>query len=231
MNIILDLLVILIVVLFAFIGKTKGFVKTFFGFFGSIISFIFASVFAKPIGTFLSGKAIFPVLKKYFLATLSEKAGEKIQTFDYQSLSETAKEFLLRFQISEEKVQPFSISAQDSFVEAGEKMAETVLTPFSESIGYAIAYITLFIVFSIVIRILVKVFNLFDKLPIIRFSNHFLGLIVGVLWGVLIAFLFSNLLALAEPVFFDSKYDLINCIDIEKTFLVKYLSSFEVFDL
>ncbi len=172
MNILLDLLVILIVVLFAFVGKTKGFVKTFFGFFGSIISFIFASVFAKPIGTFLSEKAIFPVLKKYFLATLSEKAGEKIHTFDYQSLSETAKEFLLRFQISEEKVQSFSISAQDSFAEAGEKMAETVLTPFSESIGYAIAYITLFIVFSIAIRILVKVFNLFDKLPIIRFSNQ-----------------------------------------------------------
>ncbi len=229
MNIIWDLILIGIIVLFAFIGKIRGFVKTFFSFFGSVISFVLASVFARPLGLFLSEKAILPVLKKYFITVFTEKAGEEMQKFDFYSLSESSRELLLRFQISEEKLDAFSVNAEDTILSAAEKMADSVLTPVAESLGYALSYILLFILLSFAIRILVKVFNLVDKLPIIHFSNHFLGLLVGILWGLFIAFLVSNLLALVEPMFFDSKFDLLRNFNMEKTYLVRWLSTADVF--
>ena len=228
MNIVLDLIVVLIVVIFAFVGKRRGFVKTFFSFFGGVISFILSSIFAGPIGRFLGDSIILPVLKKYFLSAFAREIENQTQGFNFVALPEKAKVLLERFQITEEKIQSFSIGAEESALSAAEKIADSVLPPMAESIGNTLAYITLFVLFCFVIRVFVKMFNLVDKLPFIHFSNHFFGLFAGILWGVLIAALFSTLIVLLEPTLADSSVLVLRSIDTDKTYLVKILSSAEI---
>ena len=229
MNIILDLIVLGLIVLFAWLGKTRGFVKTVFSFFGSLLSFLLASFFAKPIGAFVSEKALFPAMKAYFVKVFTENIEFPDSLFDFSQLSESSKAILENFQITEDKLSQFSIQAEDSFVTGINKMADSVLAPISEAVAYAISYFVLFLLFSLAIKILVRVFNLFDKLPLIHFSNHFFGLIVGLLWGLLIAFLVSNLLSLVEPMLFDGTGSFWNQIDLDKTILIKWFSSGDFF--
>ena len=54
MTIIFDLIPILLIALCAILGRKRGFIRTFFGFFGSLIGFIVTSLYAPMLGKFVT---------------------------------------------------------------------------------------------------------------------------------------------------------------------------------
>ncbi len=225
MNLICDTLIFLLIIICALIGKKRGFIKTFFGFFGSLIAFIFSSIAAKPIGEFFSEKLFFPALKKYFLESLSQKASLATESVDLSALPEPCLDFLQRFGFSENDLSEFLSNQAASGSLALENLADTVIKPIADSVGHAVALIVLFVLSAVAIRILVKILDLVSKLPFLNFSNQTLGLVAGILWGLLLSVILSSLLVALEPAIRGSENAFLASFDSAQTYLVQFFSS------
>jgi hypothetical protein len=188
-----------------------------------LIAFVFSSVAAKPFGSFLSTKIIFPSLRNYFIESLKQK----VDSIELATLPEEGLGFLEQFHFSKEDLQQFISSQASSGEEVLENLADTIVKPVSDSVGHAIALVLLFIACALVIRILVRVLDLISKLPILNFSNQTLGLFAGILWGVLLSVFLSSVLQLIEPVLQGSENQFLSTFEFEKTYLVQLFSSFD----
>ena len=227
MNMIFDALILLVIILSAWIGKKRGFIKTFFDFFGSLISFILASVLAKPVGSFLSEKYFEPAVRRFFVDAFLEKAGTDAQSIDFSALPEPCKELLQRFQFSSADLEKVVSDTKETGADLLDRIASSVAGPIASAIGYAVAVFGLFLIFLFVLRLLVKLLDLIAKLPGLNFSNRSLGLLAGVALGLVLAVLLSSLIVLSEPLICKSEYAFLQSFDSKKTVLVRFFSSFD----
>ena len=195
MSYLLDLLVVGILALCIWNGKRKGFIKTFFGFFGSLIAYFLASLFALPVGN-LIGDAIYPSMKDKFIASVAARAGASAENLDATQLPEACNEILHPFGYDAESLSDFA-SAEG--VGTLEGVAESIVRPVADSVGFAIAAVLLFIVFLVLIRILVHCLDLLAKLPGLKFSNKVLGSVAGGLHGAFLVILLSSAWMLIYP--------------------------------
>ncbi len=227
MNIFFDILIVLVVLLSAFIGKKRGFIKTFFGFFESVISFILAAFLARPIGSFFSKTILEPVISKYFARAFLKISGDISSEITFDALSKSGQEFLLRFQINGEVFDSFFSGAGESVSKSLEQVFASIAEPIASSIAYAVTFFVLFIGISFLLRILIKLVDLVSKLPFLNFSNQFLGFFVGLLWGLVLAVALSYLVVLIEP--FLQSTEFFRDFSSKSTVLLKLLSDFSFF--
>ncbi len=229
MNIFCDLLILAFFLLCVFLGYKRGFIKTFFGFFGKVIAFVLTAITAKPLAGYVSGHIFYPFLKEKFLADLTEKTGQTVASLDFSDLPEICQEILARFGTDTASL---SEHLAKITVEGGESVAETaslwVVKPFADSLSYSVSFLALFLLFSIAIRILTKVLNLVSKVPGLNFSNRLLGIAAGVLEGLLLSVLISFVLSLAEPAIQGNENEWIRSFSLEQTHLVKLFAKFNV---
>ena len=229
MNIIFDLIVLSVILLSFWFGKKNGFVKTFFGFVGSVAAFVLSAAFAKPVGTFLSNRLVFPVMEKYFLNALSQNMGTAVENLNFHELPDSCNVVLSRFGVTADMIEQKIISEG---VSAGEEVltlaSDFVVRPLSESVSYAIAYFGLFIILGIAIRIVVKALDLVAKLPILNFSNKALGSIMGIIWGLFLAIFIAGGLKYLQPWMQGNEVEFLNGFDVEKTYLIRILSKIDL---
>lgn len=229
MNLIFDVLVLVVFSFCLWHGHKSGFIKSFFGLFGSIAAFIASSLFARPIGTFLGEKVISPVMEKYLLTALSERIGTAAENLDFSALPPSCNDILSRFGVSAEGINEM-LTVENSAMgqSAVEQISEAVIRPVSVSVGYAIAYIVLFIVLSVAIRFAVKALDLVAKLPVLNFSNKALGIVMGAAWGLFLAIILSGVLLYLEPAMKGSEYEVLNTFDVEQTYLIRFFSKIDL---
>ncbi|MBR2634168.1 MAG: CvpA family protein [Clostridia bacterium] len=230
MNILCDLLIVAIVVLCAVVGKKQGFIKAFFGLFGSLISFVLASVIARPVGSFLGSRVISPVLKEYFSDVLTEAVGTAAEQIDFSQLPPACDEILRKFGTDTASIAAFLEAKSEGAGNTVGEVSSWVVEPLASGAGFALAFIVLFVAFLIAIRIAVRVLDLISKLPILNFSNHFLGLGMGLLWGLFLAVLLSSVLDLAAPLIQENSTAFFRNFDPEGTVLIKWLSRLDLLD-
>ncbi len=229
MNILVDAIILIVLLLCVWGGHKNGFIKSFFGLFGSVAAFILSSILANPIGRWLGEKFIFPIMEKYLLTALSARIGTTVENLDFSALPASCDDILSRFGFSSESVKELLVAKGDTL---GENMLESVsnyvIQPISDTVGFAIAYIALFIVLSIAIRLAVKALNLVAKLPVLNFSNKTLGLLMGVVWGLFLSLVLSGAFSYLEPALQGNKIQFVNEFDVEKTYLVRTLSKIDL---
>ena len=187
MGIIIDLVVILIIALFALIGRWKGFFKSFlsmFGFFGSlIVAILFRHQFASILNSLfgLQGKLESLISTKVLESSpslLQEVAtnAEMIEIINGSNLSGILKSI-------------FGGLAKTATIEVPMSVADLVISPVASLCLNVIAVIVLFIV----IRIAVIVLNLtlgkiIKKLKLVGGINKLLGLLLGFVKGIAFVF-------------------------------------------
>ncbi len=227
MNFLFDLVLILIIVLCTFIGKKRGFIKTFFGFFGSVIALVLSSIFSRPVGAWLADSFFSPSLSKFFLNSIGENVGS-VEFVDFAKLPNSVQHILEKFGTDSEKISEF-VSEQSDMAQQQLQNAvvEYVVNPIATAVGQAVAFVILFIVLTIGIRILVRALNLIAKLPFLNLSNRFLGAGIGFLWGLLIAVILACVLAACAPALQNSA--LFSDFDPDKTIFVKLFSKLNLF--
>lgn len=229
MNLILDLIILVVFLICLWRGHKNGFIKSFFGLFGSIAAFILSSLFAGPLGTFLGESFFSPVMEKYLLSALSERIGTAVENLDFSALPSSCDDILSRFGVTAESVKEMLVSESATVGQSAvEQLSETVILPGSVSIGYAVAHIVLFIVLSIAIRFAVKALDLVAKLPVLNFSNKTLGVLMGAVWGLFLAIIFSCVLVYLEPMMQGSENGFSSAFDIEQTYLIRFLSKIDL---
>lgn len=186
---VLDLIVILVIALFTFIGYKQGLVKTAIKILAFFIALFIAISFYKVVGNIV-------IEKTGFDEKIEEKIVSKVLPENY-----------------EEKVEILP----DSLVKTGEQSINDFAKMISHRIIYIIVFIILFLGIKIILRFVTILADLITKLPIIKQFDKTGGLIYGLAKGFLIVTVIFAIISLISPMI-DTKYtDMINKSYISKT--------------
>lgn len=174
---VLDLIVILVIALFTFIGYKQGLVKTAIKILAFFIALIVSLMLYKTIGN---------VIMK------NTQVDEQIQnTIVSKVLPEDYEEKL--------EVLP------DALVESGETTVNELAKNVTEKIIYGVVFIVLFVVLKIALKFVTLLTDLITKLPVIKQFDKTGGIVYGVAKGFIIVTVIFAVISLISPML-DAKY-------------------------
>lgn len=194
MSITLDILVIIIVAVFAFLGYKKGIARTVISIIGTVISSVLTMILSNPIAEaiYFGGfnKTIIDkvndasaLLKRSGTGTLMEKILETMPDFVSNSLP------------------GFNISKADLSAAAANspQKVEELLRPIVISFISLIVSIVLFVLISIIVKVVSKFIA--DRIDdwALGTVNKFLGAVVGIIEGFVLVLMIAFVLRIAVP--------------------------------
>lgn len=168
MGIVIDIILVLIVALSAFLGYKKGLVELGAKLFAGIIAIVITLIIYKPVGNI--------VIKN---TSIDEKIENTILEKTTNVIDENSK-------ISDNKY------IQDASDNAVSQVKEEVLPEQARNIAVNVVYgataLILFIVSKIVLSIVISLANAVASLPILKQFNEVGGLLYGLVRGTIISF-------------------------------------------
>lgn len=188
MEYIFDIVLVLIVLISAFIGKRKGFVKCILNLVKSIAAFILAKIAADYASVYL--------FENFFAKKLTEKITQSLYISSklpgesvWEALPSFVQNLLEKSGVNSENI--FTVSnfaTLDEMIASTVSAVEEILVPFIALILLVLFFVGFSLLLSIVIKLIDKVF----KLPVLNSLNAFLGTFVGIIFGILIIFILCS---------------------------------------
>ncbi|MBE6799252.1 MAG: CvpA family protein [Ruminococcaceae bacterium] len=189
---IIDICLVLAVILFAFIGSKRGFVKEIVSLVGVVVSvllalwvsdisagFIYSSVIEKPVynavnstigenveGVIDSSKATLEDVVPDELVSIAEKIGIDLDLSDKIDANGESAEVINN---------------------VTESIVQNIVEPICVKAISVIVFIVVFIVSMILISLLAKALNIVAKLPVLHSLNSLLGAVVGFARGAFVS--------------------------------------------
>lgn len=174
---VLDLIVILIIALFTFIGYKQGLVKTAIKILAFFIALIVSMTLYKTLGNII-------IKNTEIDENIENVIISKVLPEDY-----------------EEKLEILP----NSLVESGKTTVKDLAVNITEKIIYATVFVLLFVVLKIVLKFVTLLTDLITKLPVIKQFDKTGGFIYGLVKGFIIVTVIFAVILLASPII-DVKY-------------------------
>ena len=189
MSILIDIAVIALIAVFAFIGYRKGLVKTLLNFAGVFIALIAAFYIASPLSSFVFDTFFIDRIHNGVNKAIVNSAADTV-TGAVAAVPDYIKKGAKALDINVEKV--ISDSDPESGVSFAEDVAETITQKVARPIVTRLLAIILFIILFVLLRVLIQVIanalNLVARLPGLNLANRTLGAVIGFAEGLLIAY-------------------------------------------
>lgn len=187
MGIFIDILIILIMVLFIYMGYRKGLIKVALSFVSVIVSILIALVIYKPVANQI-------MLNTQIDEKISETIYAQIENIDFENISD------------EEKQENGILGITEKYInEALKNQTENIGKYISDNLSITIVELITFIILIIGLRILLLALNLLGNvignLPIIKQFNKSGGIIYGIIEGFFIINLILALLYVINPIY------------------------------
>ena len=171
----LDLIIVLIIVLFTFIGYKRGLVKTAINILSFFIALVISIALYKTVGNIVINNT---------------EIDEKIEaTITSKITSENLEE---KYEI-----------LPNALVETGENAVNDMAKALTEKIIYIGVFIILFVALKIVLVFVKILADLITKLPIIKQFDKTGGIIYGLVKGILIVTVIFAVISLTSPMIND----------------------------
>ncbi len=201
-GILIDVILVLIIVIFAKKGSKDGFAKTLVSFFGFFIALVLAAVACTPVAEFCYDSAISNTVETKTKEMLDGKVEQdgNVDTDAVVAAVNGAIETLPGFMknsIDTEKItENFKNTVEGSISDVdtagiAQAVNQKIVRPSLVSVIAAAAFAVIFIVLFIVCKILAKALKLVNKLPLLSTVNGFLGGLLGVLKGAIIVIIIN----------------------------------------
>lgn len=174
MNYLIDLILVAIITLFAFIGYKKGLIKVAFSLVSFILALIISIVLYKPISNFIIN---YTPLDDKIETTIAERLNSS------KSSSEETNNMIENF---------YSNIKNTTTTAVADGISKTII-----NIG---CIIIVFIISNIVLLFFKFTGDLISKLPLIKQFNSAGGFIYGLLKGFIIIYLLLALIAILSPI-------------------------------
>ena len=187
---ILDIVIVLIIAIFTFIGYKQGLVKTAIKVLAFFIALFVAVSFYKVVGNIVIEKTQF-----------DEKIETKIES---KILPEEYKEKI--------NVLP------EALIKTGEESVSALAKSISEKVIYFIVFLLLFLIIKIGLKFVTILADLITKLPIIKQFDKTGGFIYGLAKGLVIVTAIFAVVSLISPMLDEKYIDSINKSFLAKTF-------------
>lgn len=193
MGIILDLIVIAIVALFAFLSAKRGFVRTLIEIVGFVIVVLLANAVSGPLADYTYDKTVEPTLVKSVSGVVSESTSSI-------SINMDSLPGIVKNTIGTDVLTNFENSISDNLSSGAESAvasaSQTIIKPVVSGILSMIYILIISIVLLFVVKILARIINKMFSFSIIGKANSILGGVLGIAKGLVIAFIFCTLVAL-----------------------------------
>lgn len=174
MNYLIDLILIAVIALFAFIGYKKGLIKVAFNLISFILAIIISIVLYKPMSNFIIN---YTPLDDYIESTISERLDSP------ETTDEETKNIVSNYYTNIK-------NASTSVISSG----------ISKTIINIACMIIVFIIAKIILLFFKFAGDLIAKLPLIKPLNNAGGFIYGLLKGFIIIYILLALLAILSPI-------------------------------
>ncbi len=215
MYIFLDIAAILLFVLTVYTVTKRGFVRTVFDFGSLIAAIIVAKIFSPVVSEFF-----YDSLYSRISSTLSSALeslldkGELPQNLEIDSLTALFEKYNIEFN---NPINP------DTVENAAQYIAQNIVG----LLAYALAFILIFVVSLIALKLVAWVLDGFFKLPILKTINKGLGFVLGIISAVIYVLIFIAIMQLAVPYLGSVYPEMFSQNAIERTLVFKYLYNFE----
>ncbi len=187
MSIIIDLIIVLIMLLFIFLGYKRGLVKVAFKLCTFFIAIIVAFVFYKPVANLvIANTNIDETIETAITRKILPEGATETQEVD---LSQDLPSIILKN--SSDTVQSISKSFTNTIIETS-------------------CLLLIFIIVKIVLKFVTALADLIAKLPILKQFNKLGGTLYGIIEGLFIVFLGFAIISLIAPMLDSSVLDAIN---------------------
>lgn len=215
MYIILDIIVVLILGLTVYTVTKRGFVKTVFDF-GSLIAAIIISKFFSP------------ALSEFFYDSLYSRISTAIgnglrSLLDTGGLPDNLEIESLTALFEKYNIELKEIIPNDSTEATVQFIAQNIVS----LLAYALAFILIFIVSLVALKIIALLIDGVFKLPVLKTINKGLGFVLGIISAAIYVLLFVALMQLAVPYLGSVYPEVFSQGAIDNTFVFRYLYNFE----
>lgn len=236
MNIIIDLILVAIIIVSAYLAAKKGFIGTLFSLLGSLIAIALSIVLCSPVSVFINENYVNPAVKQYIITAVdSSSVGksyeEAISGIDVaskiESMPESLKKVLELADIETNEIISSASAITENSVQAKDSLISNIASPISATISSVIALVGLFIVLSIALWVVSKLLTaLFNLIPVGKSLNKFGGVLFGVIRGIVIVFVISTLFTAVSRSVDPESNNIFSQKTIENTVVLKNVSSF-----
>lgn len=227
-GLILDLIVVIIVLVCAFLSAKHGFVRTVLELAGFIAAIFIAFTISSPLATITYDKMIEPSIVSKIEQT-SDEGSSMISEKLWNSFPEVVKRQSANIGISQEGFnEKVSSSISSNVAESAEKISENVTKPIITKVLSAVYSTVIAIVLIILSKFLAKVINKLFKISFIGKINSFLGGVLGALKGIAIAVVFCMAVSLIVSATKSGVW-IFNSDNIEASHLFKIFYGFSPF--
>jgi uncharacterized membrane protein required for colicin V production len=210
MSIIFDVLTVIIIIAIIWSSAKKGLVRSVIELAGYIASLIVAAVLSIPVGNWI----YLHLLKTFF----DNQAAGYISSLT-GGAREAFGQFLTQYNLSSDLLSGAAKSSGDALNGA----VMSGVGAIGQIVGRGIAFVIIFLVCMILVRIIARLANIINRLPVIRGVNKFGGALIGVVKAALVMFVLCTIIAFMIPLFAVQKNPPFTNTTINNTYLFKYI--------
>lgn len=229
MSFLIDIILVAIIFIAAISGWKKGFIRSFMRLISFVASIVLTWLFYNQVAKFLYNKFLIGGVSRYIENAFEAELGGSGKSLSelFSELPDIFTNFLERFSTTNDATAFYSENANATSTQLSRFMAE----PIADTLSKVIAFIGLFLIIYIVLKLVTKLLDGIVKLPLLNGVNKLLGIILGTLLGLFIAWLLAiafdalipQLSSLFPKVFKENTVD--------TTIIMRFLYNFNPFSL
>ena len=190
-----DIAIVVILILFAWRGASRGFVLSLCGLLAVVVAFVGASFLASLLAPKV-GAALEPRFAQAIEERLEEQFQQSVPEGDTAGLTEGENypmqdvlSVLRDMGLYEDLVNTIDQAVQDGMTAAAANAAAAVAAAIAQSVAYTVIFTAAFVLILIAWTIFSHAVDLVAKLPGLNFLNKTGGAVMGLVKGVIILFL------------------------------------------
>jgi uncharacterized membrane protein required for colicin V production len=195
-KIILDIAVVAFILVTVITCTVKGFIKTFLKSMKSIIVILLTALLAPSLVGVCQENMVAPFMEGKISTAIVEKIGDVGESFDASMIEEQLPPIvknILQMADFDDAIFNTDATGMAAIVDISNGIEEVIMRVTS----YAIAYLAVFIVISILLAISSKLLEKLGELPMIKTANKILGFV----WGAISAYVEMSFIVAILPLF------------------------------
>ncbi len=183
-----DLIMLVIIIVFAIIGYARGAVKTILSVIGGIVSY-FAAVslsnrFAQPIYELFFKESVVKEISTRVGKIIEENNGD-IGDSMLQALPDSLQMFVSDTNLVD-ALNSVTGETNEQVIESATQIIQAIIDPLAISLLSVCIIFILFIVFNIIVSSVLLLINFINNIPIIGKANRITGAVIGLVAGVVL---------------------------------------------
>ena len=199
MTIAIDVILLLSAVIVILLSFYRGFIRSFFGWFKSLMAFGIAYFFAPYAGVWLCDHSFYPAIYQTVYNSIDNLASNGSGIMDAQSvvaeLPPFLSELLRALGITQEQLESqFAGRLLDE--QTMQELSIEVAYPIAKFASNAVCYVGIFILSLLVLSLLAFVLDKVFRVPVLFQINRGLGLLFGVFAAVLNMLILSSIITI-----------------------------------